>query len=1465
MEFASTVNNKIKSIHSTNRTNNANTTAAIVVPSSKSALGMDFEALLSRQYTQPAYITRLIPREKYVPPANLHLTASTAATKHNQSQNGVVAATSIEKQQPAIIDPYDNHTNGLANNIHLRSKMDDASRQIVLDLITHTRAYQRHDPTVVASSPNGMDASLFRAALDHRTLNQTNHKLFDKTSGSRNPAIIESKFHEIELGDWESNIVWDAAETSRSGHKNRSTNVTSITDASDPKNFVRDNNSGSHIVARNDTTTKDNTSTKSTKAFNPLSLLERPRNHLLDTLEFDHTTVIWDGNPLLLQKMARQVPLILEYGVAGQSVARHVYQNIALGAQRPTPALKSDAYRNRLDRDWSQNITSTADLSPTAAAALGISATGKTGGSLRMNKDHEARIIAARQKKRAQMAEDKTTRVAEAMGTMSIGGGRGRTVTSSLMGPGGTERTGRPSRSITTGIHETEYVEQLDMIDNHSLVRNDWSKILLRQYMRPKLPMSVVRDGLTWQLQIRYIPTNGKSSSDGAVQTSTSYHSIMIGTHAGSISKERLRTEADLSPTEGKLVLLEYVEERPPIQVSKGMCSKIINYYRDSDKTRCPVSAGGGDRPARRKRGGNEAGTGPDSNNSKSSIKLDRLPRLDGPNRKTTITDWVGTVPKKSSKDRSEQEAIDVLPEGVTETLHPKVHGPFIGGVDEGTTLTGLINNLFVAPMFIHEPESTDFLMILTPPGGASRPGQRESMGVILREIPTSMYTVGQIEPRVRVNAPNSQGEKAFINPFVSFQIARVLNRTQVREGHGLRFDEIQDRVLPTYGLPANSLRQRLKQVAMFDKTTQIWTTKQIGFEEYIGVDELAKSIAPEGVAVFESANAAHRRLSDLGIDQLADKGAHTVVSVGVTMVYLAGQLNAAREYSRKVKKLCELSKTNKTFQAMQIKFYEKASEELELYFKTLKQKYEVAQFIYEELQLAPWHLTGEYHDVHKKGEGTGMMKLTGLGDPSGLGEGFSFIREADAKPIKSVGVGLLNGPDLKKITGTEDDLRKLTMKQMAALLRSYGMAQKQIDTLKRWDRVHVIRDLSTKAASDGIGDGLCVVHRFCCCISYSPFLTLFCVVFLICSSNSERFARGEKMKLSEQKEIYSERIKVIWKRQIVALSAPGDRSLEVTGGDGEVMDTDVAVTGTDVAAKSGEAEKEDTDDDTDDDDFAAALEDEMVDRTEANQLVVAHARGGESEGGLGQIRTATQDQDLTKDARELAALKRQREEERVAKEGLKARPVVESLVPNVFPSDRKVIRRRITKTHPDGRQTTTFKFILHPEEVGRIMARLQQEPDENRERSMNMKYEHGIDEKPPSHAMFEDEDDFEFSSRGRLPGGRRKGGNRRSGSSGRSVSRARNLQISKLKTKQSTEERMRKRKKEEDELDVYVSSAKRKGTNNRRERGSIRDRRAHVVFSDKLEAIRQEVESRPSSGPFLKPVRCRRYAGHKL
>lgn len=231
----------------------------------------------------------------------------------------------------------------------------------------------------------------------------------------------------------------------------------------------------------------------------------------------------------------------------------------------------------------------------------------------------------------------------------------------------------------------------------------------------------------------------------------------------------------------------------------------------------------------------------------------------------------------------------------------------------------------------------------------------------------------------------------------------------------------------------------------------------------------------------------------------------------------------------------------------------------------------------------------------------------------------------------------------------------------------------------------------------------------------------------------------------------------------------------------------------------------------------------------------------------------------MTKDARELAALKRQREEERAAQEGM------QTLVSakddgGTAGMGRKVIRKRITKTYPDGRQVTTFKFVLHPEEVGKIMAKLQQNPESARPRRREFRHENDEDEKPPGHAMFEDDDDFDYSQKGRLlPGGRRLVvKTKKRVSTGRMTPRARPLQIGKLKPRVSKEDRMRKRKREEEELEVYNTVAKRKGTNNRRERGSIRDRRPHVIYAEKLEAIRALIEARPDAGPFLKPVNRR-------
>ena len=62
---------------------------------------------------------------------------------------------------------------------------------------------------------------------------------------------------------------------------------------------------------------------------------------------------------------------------------------------------------------------------------------------------------------------------------------------------------------------------------------------------------------------------------------------------------------------------------------------------------------------------------------------------------------------------------------------------------------------------------------------------------------------------------------------------------------------------------------------------------------------------------------------------------------------------------------------------------------------------------------------------MHKRAIGGAMMKLTGIGDPSGVGEALSYLRRADGRSSKasaSNSDGALNA-QIKKITGTRQEI----------------------------------------------------------------------------------------------------------------------------------------------------------------------------------------------------------------------------------------------------------------------------------------------------------------------------------------------------------------------------------------------------------------------------------------------------------
>jgi hypothetical protein len=624
---------------------------------------------------------------------------------------------------------------------------------------------------------------------DDITVNAMTEKERKRLEGRRK--IEESRaphyLHGIELQKWESKIDWEGANT-------------------DLSTLTKDGN----VV-----------STIDSQYLDPEIVLSQTFNTSFEGMDLSKL-ISWEGadaKPGVNEALGRQIgKIVLQDTVAASSVAKISGANPTIN---PRPFNQTEEYKNRMENK-----------------AAGITAgpiSSHQSDLMKRNKE-----IEERQRKRAQREIDKTQRITNVFKSVNaLRGSTGRAVTSSLMGPGGTERTGRPSRHHgSSQAHDFEYIEQLDMISNHSFVKADMSPVELRHYCRPLLPRCYFKaDNIKpWQLKIVVAPQKKRSNGKG----NTGYLNVM----PGSISQSKIRTLSDLCPSEGHLVVVEYSEEKTPIKLMKGMASKIINYYR-GDKSKCPVSAGGGDLPTKKKKHGL---TNQDSDVKGSSGKVEMPPRLEGPDLSLNANDLIGKINQKKKNDRNAamNSSITKFPEGVSEIL--KDHGPFLGKVTDGATQTGLINNLFIAPMVRHEPRKTDFIMIL----GSTKYQSSTSTthGVILRPMPTNVFIAGQTEPKRKVYAPDSKGDKDFIAPYTTYQIAKALQSKHAKESLGLKFEEIKDGLFPFNDIPPNPLRQRIKKVALYDKNTQIWTLKNIGFEDFDGIDSLGRQFLPEGVAV---------------------------------------------------------------------------------------------------------------------------------------------------------------------------------------------------------------------------------------------------------------------------------------------------------------------------------------------------------------------------------------------------------------------------------------------------------------------------------------------------------------------------------------------------------------------------------------------------------------------------------------
>ncbi|XP_025789624.1 transcription initiation factor TFIID subunit 1 [Puma concolor] len=154
------------------------------------------------------------------------------------------------------------------------------------------------------------------------------------------------------------------------------------------------------------------------------------------------------------------------------------------------------------------------------------------------------------------------------------------------------------------------------------------------------------------------------------------------------------------------------------------------------------------------------------------------------------------------------------------------------------------------------------------------------------------------------------------------------------------------------------------------------------------------------------------------------------------------------------------------------------------------------------QVRTAPWNTTRAFIAAMK---GKCLLEVTGVADPTGCGEGFSYVKipnkptqqkdDKEPQPVK------------KTVTGTDADLRRLSLKNAKQLLRKFGVPEEEIKKLSRWEVIDVVRTMSTEQARSGEGP-------------------------------MSKFARGSRFSVAEHQERYKEECQRIFDLQNKVLSS---------------------------------------------------------------------------------------------------------------------------------------------------------------------------------------------------------------------------------------------------------------------------------------------------------------------------------------
>lgn len=292
-------------------------------------------------------------------------------------------------------------------------------------------------------------------------------------------------------------------------------------------------------------------------------------------------------------------------------------------------------------------------------------------------------------------------------------------------------------------------------------------------------------------------------------------------------------------------------------------------------------------------------------------------------------------------KDHKDEEQMPKRELGDYRMLLPEDRSPFslFGTVDAGETVPTLHNEMYRAPVFKHNPRSTDFLVVRSTTGV-------EGSRWYIHKI-DHLHVVGQTFPSVDVPGPHSRKVTNASKNRMKMLAFRMIRHSTT---DNCQLSDITKHIAESTD---TQNRQKLKEFLQYDRDSGekgMWRLKP--GEILPDENAIRAMIKPEEVSLLDA--------MQLGIKELEDAG-YDPRNANIEDDQVADAEGGEEEDDDEGSKIVKAAK--------------KAAEKQE---ETLADK------------MAPWKTTKAFIDACAQ---KAMLQLHGEGDPTGHGLGFSFIR----------------------------------------------------------------------------------------------------------------------------------------------------------------------------------------------------------------------------------------------------------------------------------------------------------------------------------------------------------------------------------------------------------------------------------------------------------------------------------------